>query len=132
MIFVDTSAWYAFLSADDRDHGAVRAAFQESLASARVFECTSYVLAETMGLVQRRLGSRVLRRFVDDVLPLAHVRWVGRAEHDAAWELMREVGKRSFTIVDASTAALMRRAGARRVIALDPEFRRLGFETIPG
>ena len=57
---------------------------------------------------------------------------IGQAEHASAWALLRQVNKRSFTIVDASSAALMQRDGVRDILALDPEFRRLGLTTLPG
>ena len=131
MIFVDTSAIYAFLSRDDQDHERVRAAFESALAGGQSLVATSYVVAETMGLVQRRLGLGPLARLVADVLPLVELRWVGPAEHRAAWQLLQEVGKRAFTIVDASSAAAMRSEGARRILALDAEFERLGCEVLP-
>lgn len=131
MIYVDTSGFYAFLSAEDKDHEASRRAFQDVLDAGHHLVATSYVVAETMGLVQNRLGLAVMRRFVDDMLPLVRVRWVGPAEHAAAWALLRQVNKRSFTIVDSASAALMQRDGARTIVALDPEFGRLGFSTLP-
>ena len=131
MIYVDTSAFYAYLSRDDQDHGRVLECFRTCLEAELALVASSYVVAETMGLVQHRLGVAVLARFVDDMLPLVRVEWIAAGEHDAAWKLLRDVAKRSFTIVDASTAVLMKRDGIDEVIALDPEFRRLGFAAIP-
>lgn len=131
-MFVDTSGFYAFLSVDDRDHEAVVAVLREAIDGGEPLNATSYVVSETMGLVQKRLGLRVLRRFVADVLPLVRVRWIGAAEHDAAWSLHQQVRKRAFTIVDASSAATMRREGEKRICALDGEFARLGLEPLPG
>jgi predicted nucleic acid-binding protein len=130
VIYVDTSAFYAHLSADDESHEPVTRAFRHALGLEHRLAATSYVVAETMGLVQHRFGMAVLTRFVDDMLPLVHVRWVGSAEHAAAWALLRQVRKRSFTIVDASSAALMQRDGARSILALDQEFSRLGFDVL--
>ena len=131
MIYVDTSAFYAYLSRDDQDHHEVVATFETCLESGDQLATTSYVVAETMGLLQHRISVAAVGRFVDEILPLVQIRWIGGDEHAAAWQLLREVGKRSFTIVDASTAVLLQRDGSKRVLALDPEFRRLGFETLP-
>jgi predicted nucleic acid-binding protein len=131
VIYVDTSAFYAYLSRDDQDHEPVVDAFRTVLDVDRDLVACSHVLVETMGLVQHRLGLAVLTRFVDDMLPLVQVRWLGPAEHAAAWHLLRQVNKRSFTIVDAASATGMQRDGARRILALDPEFARLGFTTLP-
>jgi predicted nucleic acid-binding protein len=131
VIYVDTSAFYAYLSRDDQDHESVAEAFRVVLDTERDLVACSYVLAETMGLVQHRLGLGVLTRFVEDMLPLVQVRWVGPEEHAAAWHLVRQVKKKAFTMVDAASATFMQRDGARRILALDPEFGRLGFTTLP-
>lgn len=73
---------------------------------------------------------------------------MGQAEHRAAWTLLAQVNKRdpsvrafaranappvgSPTIVDAALAACMREERAHTVIAIDPEFERLGFAVLPG
>jgi len=131
VIYVDTSAFYAFVSRDDRDHARVAAAFRSCLEADAILAASSYVVAETMGLVQYRLGVGVVAQFADEMLPLVQIEWMGAGEHEASWRLLREVGKRAFTIVDASTIVLMRRDGATQVLALDPEFERLGCESLP-
>jgi predicted nucleic acid-binding protein len=130
--FVDTSGFYAVLSGEDRDHEAVTCAFRAQREGGERLVACSYVIAETMGLVQHRLGLGVLTRFVEDMLPLIDIRWVGPAEHAAASALLFRVRRRSFTIVDAASAAAMTRDGAQAIIALDPEFVRLGFKVLPG
>ena len=84
-----------------------------------------------MGLVQRRLGLRTLVTFVKDVLPLVAILWIKADEHQAAWQLMQAKPRRHLTIVDASGIVVMRQAGIRRCVALDPEFNREGFEVLP-
>ena len=56
MIHVDTSAFYAYLSRDDQDHAVVVESFRAVLETERKLVASSYVIAETMGLVQHRLG----------------------------------------------------------------------------
>ena len=128
---MDTSAFYAYASREDQDHEAVVDAFRTCLEGEHGFVATSYVVAETMGLIQHRLGRATVELFVTDILPLVDVRWVGATEHAAARRLLRDVGRRSFNIVDASSGALMQRDGASRIVALDPEFARLGFTVVP-
>lgn len=109
----------------------MRESFEQLLRNDSTLVATSYVVSETMGLVQRRLGMTVLRRFVDDMLPLIHIFWVDKRDHAATWQLVSEVNKRSFTLVDASSAIFMEMKGARQILTLDPEFSRLGFDSIP-
>ena len=58
-LFVDTSAWLAFVNRNDRDHAAVSAAlnrFRNRLVT------TNFVFDETVTLAARRLGHRVAAR----------------------------------------------------------------------
>lgn len=131
-MFVDTSGFYAFVSKQDRRHAEVVEVFRRALAEQRRLFACSYVVAETLGLVQHRLGLKTSRAFVDRLLAHIHIVWMDRHLHDLAWTLHRRVDKRAFTLVDAASAALMRERGVRAIIALNPEFSRLGFEVLPG
>lgn len=55
-VFVDTSAWYALGTAGDESHAAARRVYAELIRHGERLITCSYVLAETMGLIQRRLG----------------------------------------------------------------------------
>lgn len=55
-VFVDTSAWFALASATDQDHQAARAIYRDLVDRNEVLVTTSYALAETMALIQYRLG----------------------------------------------------------------------------
>ncbi len=128
MILVDTSAFYSLIHAEDQNHEQVREAFDgvtEPLLT------TSYVISETMGLLQRRLGWNSVHTFVTDLLPHVQAVWIGAAQHNAGWELMRSHPVRHLTIVDATAMAVMRERGLRRCLTLDGEFGRQGFKMLP-
>jgi predicted nucleic acid-binding protein len=131
-IYVDTSGLYAYVCKDDQDHSRVLPVFHDVARRRERLVATSYVLCETMGLIQHRLGVKALRSFVEGIVPLLEVVWVGAEDHAAAWSLMRDRPKRALTLVDAAGVVVMRREGLKRCIALDPEFRREGFEVLPG
>ena len=54
--FVDTSALYAVLDADDERHTAAGAQWDRLLAGREALHTTNYVLVETTALLQSRIG----------------------------------------------------------------------------
>jgi predicted nucleic acid-binding protein len=88
---------------------------------------SNYVVVETNALVRARLGNDTLRRFHDDVLPVADVLWVSRDEHDAAVERQLREAPRRLSLVDLVSFAVMRRADVETAFAFDDDFRREGF-----
>jgi uncharacterized protein len=130
-ILVDTSAFYALVDDRDPNHGRAREAFGR-LAATEDLVTHEYVLAETIALVQRRLGMTALRRFVDDLLPIAEIAWVDPAMHAEAREAMLASGSRAVSLVDRVSFLLMRRRGIDRAFAFDDDFAREGFQPLPG
>lgn len=128
---VDTAAWFALLDADDANHAAARAHLETVLADGVALLTHEYVLIETIALVQRRLGLGPLRRFVDDLLPLADVAWVDEALHLEAREALLAAGRRDVSLVDRVSFLVMRRRGVGRAFTFDADFGAEGFEVVP-
>jgi predicted nucleic acid-binding protein len=131
VIFVDTSAFYAILDDRDPNHASARRELDRMAAADESLLSHEYVLVETAALVQRRLGIDVLRRFVDDVLPVVAIAWVDEALHAEAREALLGSGRRHVSLVDWTSFLVMRRHGVARAFAFDPDFREQGFEVLP-
>jgi len=80
-VFVDTSAFFAVLDADDENHDAAKQVWEDLLAQEAVLICSNYVLVETLALVQRRLGIPAIRTFQEDIVPVLKVEWVDETIH---------------------------------------------------
>ncbi len=78
MIFVDTSAIYALASDGDPRHGEARRSFHALLQSERPLITHSYVLSESMALLQHRLGRDVALAFAVEARGF-EVQWWTRA-----------------------------------------------------
>jgi predicted nucleic acid-binding protein len=131
VIFVDTSALVAVLSANDRQHDRAAAALRDLRAAEEVLVSHEYVLVETLALVQHRLGMATLRSFVDDFLPLVELVWVDEETHVAAREALINGGRRTVSFVDWTSFLVMRRGGIRRAFTFDADFAAEGFEVLP-
>lgn len=129
--FVDTSAFFALLDADDHNRDRARAHLRELLDGEVDLLTHEYVVVEATALIQRRLGLEALRRFVDDLLPLVEVAWVDETTHVEAREALLAAERRTVSLVDWTSFLVMRRHGVRRAFTFDPDFGREGFEVVP-
>jgi predicted nucleic acid-binding protein len=130
-IFVDTSAFYAVLSADDQNHSAAHPLWVDILERKEEMVCTNYILVETLSLLQRRLGIESVRAFQEDVFPFLNVEWLGEGPHLAAVAAMLTAGRRQLSLVDCASFEAMRRLGLTTAFAFDPHFTEQGFHCIP-
>ena len=130
--FVDTSAFYALLTAEDRhNQRAARWLDRVSTEDDEHLVTHSYVVVETVSLIHRRLGSGLARAFLERLLPVCDVRFVGEALHSRATSaFLGGLGRRT-SFVDRVSFELMREERISRAFAFDPDFAREGFETVP-
>jgi predicted nucleic acid-binding protein len=130
-VFLDTSAIFAFLDADDDHHPRAkelwRRVHEEDLGSLITH---NYVLVETAALIQRRLGGDALRAFLEEIVPILSVVWVDPETHGAAVSALLAAGKRRFSLVDCVSFEVMRRLGIRLYFAFDRHFAEMGFDPL--
>ena len=105
-VFVDTSAFYALLVSNDESHDPVRAAFASLVTGRRLLWTTSFVIVETIALLQHRIGLDAAKDFDEEVLPAVRVRWVDdhlyRLGIDRLWREDRRQG--AWSIASASSS----------------------------
>ncbi|MDQ7825733.1 MAG: PIN domain-containing protein [Candidatus Eremiobacteraeota bacterium] len=128
-VYIDTSALLAVLDADDDNHKAASRMWKRLLESNERLICSSYVLVESCALVQRRLGMKALKVFLQDITPLLEILWVDEVIHMSASEVMMASGRKSLSIVDCVSFALIRRNGIERYFAFDRHFSEQGFNS---
>jgi predicted nucleic acid-binding protein len=130
-VFIDTSALFAVLDADDQNHQRAKKVWLDLLAQDIELVCTNYILLETFALVQRRLGIDATRALQQDVVPVLHVEWVRQASHTAAATALLIAARRQLSLVDCVSFETMRRLGLQRAFTFDRHFADQGFECIP-
>jgi uncharacterized protein len=127
--FVDTSALYALVVPEDRDHDVAVDALR-SLRN-RTLITHNYVVVETVALTQARRGIVSSRRLVEDLLPVLTVEWVERDLHERAMTALLADSRRGISFVDHVSFALMREMGIETAFAFDQDFTDMGYEVIP-
>jgi predicted nucleic acid-binding protein len=130
-VFVDTSALYAALDANDRQHTDAARRWNRLLdgvaaGSAEVLT-HSAVVVETSALVQRRLGMPALRVLHDGLLGALTIHWVDAGLHGRAVSALLAADRRDVSLVDWTSFELMRALGVEACFAYDDDFERQGF-----
>ena len=126
-VFVDTSALYAILDRNDKNHGRARKQWDTLLSGAAQLVTTNYVVVESFALVQHRLGMDAVRVLQDDVLPVIQINWVDARQHFIAVAAMLAAGRRMLSLVDCVSFVRMREDGIQNAFAFDAHFSEQGF-----
>ena len=130
-VFINTSAFYATLDADDVQHEPAKQMWLTLVNEATDLVCSNYVIVETTALVQNRLGVEAIRTFQEDVLPMVRIEWVDELAHQAGVTTLLTAGRRDLSLVDCVSFDLMRHLGIHRAFAFDKHFAEQGFELVP-
>ena len=130
-VFVDTSALYAVLDADDEHHAEAAEGWEsllQHIESGRRSGITHYgVVVETTALVQRRLGMEAVRHLHDALLGVLSVVTVDETLHTHALTAMLAANRRNVSLVDWTSFELMRARGTTCALAFDADFTERGF-----
>jgi len=130
-LFVDTSAFYALLDADDEHHRKAAGAWQELIGSEQDAVTSNYILVETFALIQRRLGFEAVRGFQDEIVPVLNVEFITPGLHRFGIAALLAASRRDLSLVDCVSFEVMRELGIKTAFAFDPHYREYGFAVIP-
>lgn len=134
-IFVDTSAWKAYLDKKDVFHEAVSEQFLRCRCDHTVLVTTDYILSETATLLRMRrgLGHRLAVQFGKMVLnsQVVHLKHVSSADFHRAWEIFERYADKDFSFVDCASFAVMENEKLNSALALDEHFVQYGFQKLP-
>lgn len=129
-LFVDTSAWYALLDRRDSEHARVAAVIQ---AHRGRLVASDYILDEAVTLVRYRLGWALAHRLGASLRSgdLARLVRLLPGDLDAAWRLFAERQDQRLSFTDCTSFALMTRLELHTAIALDQDFKAMGWTVLP-
>lgn len=125
MTLVDTSAIFALADGRDARHDEATRSFDALLRTGRRLVTHSYVLVESMTLLQHRLG-RAKAIELASVAGAFEIEWVGERLHNAAVLALGEQ-PRGISLVDQVSFLVMRRRGIHEAFAFDADFTAAGF-----
>ena len=128
--FVDTSALYAALDADDGAHARALDGWSELISARTPLTTSNYVCVESAALLQARLGMDAVRALFDDLLPVVAVVAIDEVLHAQAVATFLDANRRRLSLVDCASFAVMRQHGISSAFAFDPHFEERGFQLV--
>ena len=126
MIFLDTSAIYAWSDTRDSNHPAAVRQLQQILDEREELLTHNYVLLEVISLLQARLGFSVATKLEKDSA-LFVIEWIDRNLHASGVSEWQKSGKRRVSLVDQFSFLVMKRRNVTTAFAFDPHFKNEGF-----
>src|SRR5262245_66600616 len=99
MIFLDTSAIYAWTDSADRNHQAAVEALQQILGSGEQLMTHNYVLLETITLIQARLGVAAALNLIRNSSQF-DIEWIDKNIHDWGTAALGKSANGPVTLVD--------------------------------
>ena len=128
-LFVDSSAWVAFFSARDQNHGEADRLFRAAVSGNIPLRTTNLVVAEVHRLLLFRAGARPAQSALDRISSNEHVRieFPGPEEHRGARNWLQRLEGVLLTYTDAVSFAVMETLHCRFAISFDKHFEVAGF-----
>lgn len=114
------------------NHAAARRIWRELLSEKDQLLTTSYVLVETVTVVQRRLGMEAARAFQESIVPLLRIEWIDGMLHQAGVSAVLTANRQDPSLVDCIGFMVMRQLGLSRAFAFDAHFSEQGFQVLSG
>ncbi len=130
-VFVDTSAVYALLVARDDNHRAARDGIVKLRDRDALLVTSSFVVLESVSLLQARVGMAGVQTFNRAVLPALSVIWVDGPLLNRAMGALLAAAQRRISLTDWTSFAIMRERGIGGAFAFDDDFVRQGFDLVP-
>src|SRR5918911_2144493 len=129
--FVDTSAYFALLDADDENHTQARTISERLTAESWRLFTTSFVLAETHALLLNRLSQPIATRFLRDMdhSPTTLI-WVTPRDVERAKAIIYQYTDKDFPLTDAASFAVMERLRIPAAFPFDRHFAQYAFTVL--
>jgi len=123
-VFVDTSAFYAAIDADDEHHSTCVKVFRTASAERWGLVTSNFVVAETHALILIRLGRELAARWLR-AIP-AQVKRIRAEDEERAKQIIFGYDDKEFSYCDATSFAIMERENIEVALAMDRHFSQYG------
>jgi uncharacterized protein len=130
MIFVDTSAWFAWFVPEEPRHSSVADWLDDA---AEPLLTTDYCIDETLTLlVARRRPALAVHagRFFFQENDTA-IRFVAAEQVHRAWILFQQRAPAGWSFTDCTSKIVIDELGINTAVALDAHFREFGVQVVP-
>ena len=128
IVFADTSALFALLVSDDAMHIRARLNFDHFLQDNTHLLTSSYVILETLTLLQRRVSLEAVWDFSRKIMPVLDVVWGDEGWHSRAMQRLHVERNRNVSLTDCLSFEIMEAREITTAFTFDRHFAERGFE----
>lgn len=132
--FVDTSAWIAIFSHDDKYHGVANGFWKMVPQNRLILLTNDYILDETYTLLRRQqngLQRAILAYQVIEESNRVELLEVSHQDRQRGWEMFTTFTNKVISFTDCASFAMMHQLGIYQVFSFDSDFVRAGFVVQP-
>lgn len=131
-VFVDSGAWIALALARDPLHAAARDQWDMILGAGGKLHTSIPVVIETFTFLDRNANREVALAWKNAVYGKRSVKILpcDLRDLEQSWEYFRRADLHKLSAVDATSFAIMKRAGIRLAFAFDHHFAAAGFRLL--
>jgi predicted nucleic acid-binding protein len=126
-VFADTSGLFALLVKNDAMHVQAKLNFSHFARHRARLLTSSFVLVETVALLQRRVGLAAVHDFQSKIIPLLEIIWVNDAWYTRAIQRLFALNHRSISLVDCLSFEIMESREVPYAFSFDKHFAENGF-----
>ena len=126
-IFADTSGIFALLVQNDSMHMRAKQIFTYFAQQRAQLLTSSFVLVETVALLQRRVGLAAVHDFQTKIIPLLDIVWVNADWYSRAIQRLFGHNSQQLSLVDCLSFEIMESQEIEVVFTFDMHFPQNGF-----
>lgn len=135
-IFVDSSAWIALSSEDDKDHQRVADFFSKIISDGAVFFTSNDVIDETVTRLVYDVGFRQAQKFIEETKMSIRKKglvqfWTDEQIQEEAFATLKKYDDHKLSLTDATTVAIVNRFKLDAILTLDSDFKKVGVPSLP-
>jgi len=122
-VLLDTSGLFALVNQDDAHHGQASEIYSSLIMRNVVLILPNFLLAETHAIINKRLGPRPAREFLNAALVDFQIERITVEDEWAAHAMLQAISRqRDLSYFDAVAIALAQRLGINEVFSFDRHF----------
>lgn len=130
-VFIDTSAFFAVLSARDSNHHLAVSIMTRLVKEPSQLFSTNFILAETHALILTRVGRHRAWQFVSDLEESSTtIIRVSASDEQKAKATLKHYNDKSFSLTDCTSFAVMERLKITEAFAFDRNFSQYGLRVL--
>ena len=127
-IFADTSGLFALLVQNDHMHIRAKQNFAYFARHRSHLLTSSFVLVETVALLQRRVGLSAVHDFQSKIMSLLEIIWINGDWYTRAIQRLFALNNRNISLVDSLSFEIMGTLEIKLAFSFDKHFVENGFE----